>query len=365
MAVAADEHVRIVGQAAPPAVAVADRDHRDARVLLGHELAPVAGALPCLAQPDLGHVGAQLQRRLERPGGGILAEWVHAVDGDAAAHHVELRLRVAQHSSAVGRVHQQLRLFGLDGGSPALEGPQLACEEARVAEIVSGGEMGHHARQLDPGTLPRGARHARCLRRVARTEAAHARIELDVDAPAARVGDRLQVALIPHHHVGACRQRLLQFHHAERAHHQDPHPPQARLAKLAHLAAAGDRQPAGAAGERRAGALRGAVAVAVGLDHRAQLRAAAQLGAQTSAVALDRRHVHARLRADWRRVVGVNRLGCEQISHPRPPPRAAPASARRAARRSRRMRPRPRSSPPGEQPACRPGHAARRRRRRP
>ena len=71
----------------------------------------------------------------------------------------------------------------------------------------------------------------------------------------------------------------------------------ARAAQLGRLVGGGDREPAGAAGERRAGALGRAVAVAAGLHHGAQLRRAGQLRAQQRAVALDGGEAHAGERA--------------------------------------------------------------------
>jgi hypothetical protein len=92
MATAAEEHVGVVRQRTTPAVAVADREHAHERVLFGDEASPVADALALRAQLHLGDVGLELERRLQSACRRVLAERVHAVDRDAAAHHVELRL---------------------------------------------------------------------------------------------------------------------------------------------------------------------------------------------------------------------------------------------------------------------------------
>ena len=109
--------------------------------------------------------------------------------------------------------------------------------------------------------------------------------------------DGPQVALAPHDHICVGGERLAQLRQAERAHHEHPHVAQARLAQLARLASVGNAKPGGAAGERGAGALHRAVAVAVGLDDRAERCPGVQLCAQARAVARDRGDVDAGLRS--------------------------------------------------------------------
>ena len=104
-AAAVDQHVGVVGQRAADAVAVPDRQRAEPRLALGHEPAPVAGALAGPRALDLGDVADQLQRRLEPVVGGVAVERVHAVDGDPAAHQVEPRGRLAQRGGRVGGVH--------------------------------------------------------------------------------------------------------------------------------------------------------------------------------------------------------------------------------------------------------------------
>ena len=127
---------------------------------------------------------------------------------------------------------------------------ELPLEEAVVVEIVGGGEVRHRPGQLHPAGVPRRGQHARCLGRVARAEPSHAGVELDVHPAPAGGRDRLDVALVPDHHVRVGRERLLQLSRAERSHHQHAHAPQIGLAQLARLLRAGHRQPARAAGER-------------------------------------------------------------------------------------------------------------------
>ena len=111
-AAAVDEHVGVVGEPAPDAVAVADRDGAEPRLALGHEAAAVAGALPRPRALDLGDVADQLERGLEPVVGGVAVERVHAVDGDAAAHHVEAGGRLAQRRGRVGGVHGHAGMAG-------------------------------------------------------------------------------------------------------------------------------------------------------------------------------------------------------------------------------------------------------------
>ena len=199
-------------------------------------------------------------------------------------------------------MHEQLRMLLLELARPAGEDVELAREEAIVVQFVGGGEVRHQAHRLDSARVARQCEHARSQPAVACAQAAHPRVELDVHPPAARLGDGAHVALAPHDHVDIGRQRVGDVLQRERSHHEDRHFADACLAQLTGLLRAGHGEPACSPGERGACAGRRAVAVAVGLDDRAQLGARAQLRAQPRAVALDRREVHARLRA--RRVHG-------------------------------------------------------------
>src|SRR4051794_9754297 len=78
----ADEPVRVVGQRAPHAVAVADRDRGQVGGLARPPAPPVARALPRRRWLDRCHVGPQRERGLEALLAGIALERVEAVDGD-------------------------------------------------------------------------------------------------------------------------------------------------------------------------------------------------------------------------------------------------------------------------------------------
>ena len=79
--------------------------------------------------------------------------------------------------------------------------------------------------------------------------------------------------------------------HVELGRGERPHREQAGTgksgSKLGRLSGRRDHQPIGPSGDRRAGALDGAVAVAVRLHHDAQRGALGELSAQPGAVALD------------------------------------------------------------------------------
>ena len=106
-------------------------------------------------------------------------------------------------------------------------------------------------------------------------------------APAAARGHRGDERLAPGDDVGARRQRGVELLGAQRA-EDEQRRVDAGGAQLRGLVGGRHREPSGAAGQRRVGGRRRPVAVAVGLDHRAQLGAAAQLAAQAGDVALDR-----------------------------------------------------------------------------
>ena len=105
MAPAADQDVAVVRERAPPAVAVADRHGGDPGGLLRPPAAAVADALAPLEAAQRRHPGVQRQRRLEAVRRRVRLERVEPVDRDAAAHHVEVRRRVAERRGAVGGVH--------------------------------------------------------------------------------------------------------------------------------------------------------------------------------------------------------------------------------------------------------------------
>ena len=126
---------------------------------------------------------------------------------------------------------------------------------------------------------------------VAVAEPAHAAVVLDVEArrPALGTGaarrHRAEL-LVPDRHLRARGERHVELLLGQRAHRQQRHVREA-APDLGGLAAGRDRQPGGAAGERGGRAGVGAVAVAVGLDHRAELDPLAHGRVEVGAVALD------------------------------------------------------------------------------
>ena len=264
---------------------------------------------------------------------------------------------LAQHGGAVRRVHEELRdASALTRADPARERARAAARRSRRRRDRRRSRSGS-----SPPPAPRPAARARARRpramprRVARAEPAHAGVELDVHPPAAGGRDRL---------AGRARSRRPRRRRpraprrssawAQGAHHQHAHVAQARLAQLARppRRSATASQLAPPASAARALCTR-AVAVAVGLDDRAQRRAARRSSrAQPRAVALDRRDVHLRLRARARsrpaRPGAVIRsraaLPIARLRHRR---------AHRAAPRSRRSRSRPRRRPAGAPPRVR------------
>jgi len=111
---ASDKDFGVVGESAAPAVPVADRDRGDPSGGGRAPAAAVAGAVARLELADGGDVGLEVQRGLESARGGILLERVHAVDGDAAAHHVEVRRRLAEGGRAVGGVDDDVGVLGAE-----------------------------------------------------------------------------------------------------------------------------------------------------------------------------------------------------------------------------------------------------------
>ena len=133
--------------------------------------------------------------------------------------------------------------------------------------------MRHRADELDRRLAAAASRHARRLLAVARAQAPHPGVELDVHAPASARRHRVDERLAPRDDVGARGQRGVELLGAQRA-EDEQRPVDAVRAQLRGLVRGGHREPGGAAGQRRAGGGQRPVPVAVGLDHRAQLGAA-------------------------------------------------------------------------------------------
>ena len=186
-----------------------------------------------------------------------------------------------------------------------------------VPAFVGGREVGHQPAQLEPRVLGDLAAELAHLVRVAGAEPAHARVVLHVYARACQAGaavwQRGDKLAGPRHHVGVLAQRHVDLGRRERAHHEDPgvDPPQPEPGGLGGCR---HGQPAGASGKGGTGALRGPVAVAVGLHHGAQLRAIREELAQAPAVALDGAQVHP----------GDGALGSARATRQRAPPGRRP-----------------------------------------
>ena len=208
-------------------------------------------------------------------------EGIHPVDGDPAADHVEVRGGLAQRRRAVGGVQDEVAAPPLVGQRPGAEALELLGEEC-VAGLVGGGEVGHETGQA----LARRRGDGVGLRGIARAEPAHAGVQLDVHARRAVAQHLAQPRLAPGDDVRTRGERDVELLAGQRAHDQHARL-DARLAQLRGLVRARDGQPRRAAVERRPRHRDGAVAVPVGLDHRAQRGAAAQLAGQPLAVVPD------------------------------------------------------------------------------
>ncbi len=147
--------------------------------------------------------------------------------------------------------------------------------EEVVAQLVGGGEVGPDAGQLEPLVVAAGAGQLDQRVRVALPEPAHAAVELDVDpGHPAEIGRHpraeLPEALAPDRDLGVRCEGDAELVLGEGAHHQDRRVGEVQP-ELLGLGRGGDREPGGPAAQRRGGAGRGAVAVAVRLDHGAEL----------------------------------------------------------------------------------------------
>ena len=183
---AADEHVGVVGQRAPPAVAVADRQRgelgllrrrrsaarsrrsRPARIgLTASDLrsaAPAPARAPCAAGSS--------------PNGSIPYS---ATPGRTMSKCAPARAA----SRRCWRRARPRRGSARAAARPGAKALELLVEE-RVAALVGGGEVRHQPRRAASPARARATRVA--SRRVARAQPAHAGVELDVHARASRRG---------------------------------------------------------------------------------------------------------------------------------------------------------------------------------
>src|SRR5512132_2350583 len=154
-------------QVAAKAVRVADGDDPDPCRLLRHEAAAVAGALAGAELTNLREQARPLERRLEAvvPRGG--PEGREAIDRNPATGGVEAGVWKAERAGAVRQMPRQVpvRLRRL------AEAPDLRLGELGIA--VGAREMAHQPDDL-----------GRRLRQVREAPAAHAGVELEVDADA-------------------------------------------------------------------------------------------------------------------------------------------------------------------------------------
>ncbi len=89
---------------------------------------------------------------------------------------------LAQHGRAVGGMHEDVGMLGLDRAAPSSRRrSSCALEEALVLEYVRGREVCHHPGQSHTGRGIGRSDDPRGLGAIARAEAAHAGVELDVD----------------------------------------------------------------------------------------------------------------------------------------------------------------------------------------
>ena len=186
------------------------------------------------------------------------------------------------------------RELGLDRGGDGLEAAELLVEEGGVG-FVGGREVGPDAGQLEAGIGVAGAGQRQHRLRIGVAEPAHAAVVLDVDAGrpalgAGAVGEQAAEVLAPDRDLGAGGEDDVDVLGGQRPHRQQGDVLEA-AADLFGLDRGRHRQPRGAAGQGRVGAAVGAVAVAVGLDHRAELGPVAQLRLQPGAVCSDRLEV--------------------------------------------------------------------------
>ena len=184
--------------------------------------------------------------------------------------------RLAQRRGAVRRVQEEVRDNARAAAARARESARAARRRtpSRARRPSRSGSRGPRARARRPRPLSRRA--ARVTTSGSRSpEPAHARVVLDVDArrDAARAGplaDQLEKARPPQRDVGVGVEGQLELVGGRARPAPSAGRPGSPRAAATASRGGGDREPVGAAGEGGASAGERAVAVAVGLDDRAQ-----------------------------------------------------------------------------------------------
>ncbi len=203
-----------------------------------------------------------------------------------------MELRTAQRGGAVGGVERDAGVAVTDRLGDLAEAIELLAEE-RVVVLVGGGEVGPHARQLDPLVDVSRVGEPDHGERLARAEAAHAGVVLDVhpgpeaEHPGA-LGELLEELRAPDRELRSRLQGDVELRAGEGAHDEDRDLLADPLAQLERLRRRRDREPGRAAAKSGVGALEHAVAVSVRLDDRTELGPLGEAGRDGRAVALDR-----------------------------------------------------------------------------
>ena len=288
VAAAADQHVAVVGEPAPPAVAVADRHGRDP----GRLRAPSSGARSRRRRrarsgaPRPPRSAAPARARARAPRGPRRTGPARRARRRSAPCRSGWPARAARRRCWRRGAIRSSRPTASTNSRKRLE---LGAEEV-VAGLVGGGEVGHQADRRSSRCASRSASSA-----VLGAEPAHAGVELHVHAPAPRLGD-LVASRRPRRRPRSTA--VTQLGAGQRAHHQDRRldAPGARSSSASSAVATASHSAPPASG-RPAG--REAVPVAVGLDAprtSARCRSAAQ-ASQLRIAAPGRRCARARWRA--------------------------------------------------------------------
>ena len=265
---APDQHVAVVGQRAPPAVPVADRQRSRPSVgSVGASSAARSPRCPPARSASPRPRSSQRQRRLQ-----AMRERVLAGRGPARRSP---RRSAPCRSGPPGRAAWRRCWRRAPSPRRGAPGPRRRTPGSGRAgrgkwsspELVGGGEVGHHPGQLDPLVRGRLVHDRARLPRVLRAEPAHSGVELDVHprprAASARRNSMSQTATS----ASTARVRARPVS-APITRIRPPIPASRSSAASAAVATASQSAPPAAPRART----HRAVPVAVGLHHRAQLR---------------------------------------------------------------------------------------------